>query len=156
MKSLQKIGLTLPSEEELYRRVLLKGRVPESSIHFYGQISRSTADEALYLSEAVGPSPTRLLLVSDRSHLRRAKMVFQDYLPRADIRVVASDDEPALARWWTDKYLALSIVDEFIHTVYYLAGGRFLGDHRLATQSSRSKASTTPAGPAESTVARTH
>jgi uncharacterized SAM-binding protein YcdF (DUF218 family) len=73
----------------------------------------------------LGDRPVRILLVSNRTHLRRAKMVFRDHLPKAQIRAIACDIEPPKARWWTDKLLAGAVVGEVVRLVYYKIGGRF-------------------------------
>ncbi len=126
LKSLDRIGIALPSEEQLFRSVLLNLKVPDSSIHFYGKDILSTAEEALCLREAFGNQKIRILLVSHRTHLRRAKMIFYDALPAVRIRAVACDGEIFEAHWWKNKFLASEVVNEIIRMAYYKIGGRFI------------------------------
>ena len=123
---LDRIGISLPAEEELHRQVLMKSGVPDSRIHFYGRDVLSTVEEALSLREALGNRRVTILLVSQRTHLRRARMIFQDTFPADRIVAVASDAEGPKTIWWTDKDLSTLIINELIRTVYYEAGGRFL------------------------------
>lgn len=125
LKDLDRIGVVLPSEEELYRRVLGKFHVPGERVHYYSKDVLSTAEEAVSLHEVFGDKPARILIVSNRTHLRRARAIFRHYMPKASFIVVACDDEPPKEKWWTDKFLAGAVVDEVVRTAYFQLGGRF-------------------------------
>lgn len=125
LKDLDRIGVVLPTEEELYFRVLDRFKVPRERVHYYSKDALSTAEEAVSLHEVFGDKPVNILIVSDRTHLRRAKAIFSHYLPKATFHMVAADQNPPKANWWTDKYLATQVLTETARTIFFDLGGRF-------------------------------
>ncbi|MBW1742529.1 MAG: YdcF family protein, partial [Deltaproteobacteria bacterium] len=108
-----------------YKEILLKKGVPEEAISFFSQGHVSTVEEAESLRKDLGGKPTKLLVVTSPYHTRRAKAIFGDVLPNADIRVVATPYENFDPQWWTDKNSAIAVVLETVQTIYYHLGGAF-------------------------------
>jgi uncharacterized SAM-binding protein YcdF (DUF218 family) len=121
----ERLGIRIPRNEELYKEILLKKGVPEEAISFFSQGHVSTVEEAESLKEAVGGKPIKLLVVTSPYHTRRARAIFGDVLPNAEIRVVATPYENFDPQWWTDKSSAIAVVLETVQTLYYHLGGAF-------------------------------
>ncbi len=123
--NLEKLGVHLVRHEERYKEILLKKRVPEKAISFFGNGHISTVEEAESLKKVLGDRPVRLLLVTSPYHTRRAKAIFGDVLPNAEIRMVATPYESFTQRWWTERDSAISVVLETAQTLFYHLGGAF-------------------------------
>jgi uncharacterized SAM-binding protein YcdF (DUF218 family) len=121
----EKLGIHIPRNEECYKEILLKKGVPEEAITFYSQGHVSTVEEAESLKKVVGDQPIKLLIVTSPYHTRRAKAIFTDVLPNAQIRVVATPYESFDPQWWTDKNSAIAVILETAQTLYYHLGGAF-------------------------------
>ncbi len=118
-------GVPFPREEEVVREVLLKKGVPASAIEYFGKDSISTAAEAQAARALFAQRAPRLLVVSSPYHLRRARMIFSDALPAADIRMVATSYDPFPSSWWKDQNAARNVLLELAKISYYKLGGRF-------------------------------
>ncbi len=123
---LDRIGMFTPPEEEFHLKALVEHGVPKAAIRFFGKNNLSTAQEAVELSKILPAERRRVLLVSSRTHLRRARMIFRRGLPDREFIAVSSTPDPPQPRWWRDKSLAQEIAGETLRTVYYLIGGRFM------------------------------
>lgn len=124
-ENLHKLGMRLPRQDEQFREVLRRKRVPESAISVFGDANLSTVQEAETLRELLGDQPVRLLIVTSPYHTRRVKIVFTRLLPQADIRVLASPYETYPQRWWTDQSAAVGTLLEAAKLLYYYLGGAF-------------------------------
>ncbi|MEK7857541.1 MAG: YdcF family protein [Elusimicrobiota bacterium] len=123
---LERIGFVLPPEEEMHKQALVKHGVPENRIHFYGTKNLSTTQEASELAAALGARRgLKIMLVSSRTHCRRAKMIFSRHLKGSRVSAVAANEDPPKARWWKDKFLAQEVVMETLRTAFNALGGRF-------------------------------
>jgi uncharacterized SAM-binding protein YcdF (DUF218 family) len=118
-------GFKLPREEDINRAILLRHGVPAAKVHPYGEGTRSTYDEGVALRAALDTQGKRILFVTSRFHVRRARMILRRALPGADVRVVATPYESFRSPWWKDQDLSRFAVLEAAKTVFYLAGGRF-------------------------------
>lgn len=118
-------GVPYPREEEVVRQVLLKKGVPAGAIEYFGKDSISTADEAQAARALFAQRAPKLLLVSSPYHLRRARMIFADALPAADIRMIATRYDPFPSAWWKDQNAARSVLLELAKISFYQLGGRF-------------------------------
>jgi uncharacterized SAM-binding protein YcdF (DUF218 family) len=121
----EKLGIHIPRNEERYKEILLLKRVPEDAINFFSQGHVSTVEEAESLKKVLGDKPVKLLVVTSPYHTRRAKAIFKNVLPNAEIRAVATPYEHFDTQWWTDKDSAIAVVLETVQTLYYHLGGAF-------------------------------
>jgi uncharacterized SAM-binding protein YcdF (DUF218 family) len=121
----EKLGIHIPRNEERYKEVLLRKKVPEEAITFFSHGHVSTVEEAESLRNALGNKPIKLLVVTSPYHTRRAKAIFVDVLPNAQIRVVSTPYEHFDPQWWTDKNSAIAVILETVQTLYYHLGGAF-------------------------------
>ena len=119
-------GVHIPANEAVAREILVKRGVPPESIRFYGRAVKSTINEALALKRAVETRGKQILVVTSRTHARRAGWIFRSVHPAAEIRVTATPYEAFTRRWWTSQSMAEAAVLETSKMVYYLLGGRFL------------------------------
>jgi len=122
---LDEAGVAFPREEDIVRQVLLKKGVPASAIEYFGKDSVSTAAEAQAARALFATRAPRLLVVSSPYHLRRARMIFSDALPAADIRMIASSYDPFPAAWWKDQSAARNVLLELPKIAFYQLGGRY-------------------------------
>ncbi|MFA5912550.1 MAG: YdcF family protein [Burkholderiales bacterium] len=122
---LDEAGIPFPREEDVVRAVLLKKGVPASAIALLGKDLISTAEEAQAARALFAKSAPRLLIVTSPYHLRRARIIFTDALPAADIRMIATGYEPFPEAWWKSQSAARNVLLELAKTAYYELGGRF-------------------------------
>ena len=122
---LDEAGIAFPRDEEVVRQVLLTKGVPASAIEYFGKDSISTAAEARAARTLFAKGAPRLLVVTSPYHLRRARMIFSDALPAADIRMIATSYDPFPASWWKDQSAARNVLLELAKISYYELGGRF-------------------------------
>jgi len=125
-RRLARIGITLPSEEDITRQVFAKAGVPEGAIELLGRNMVSTAQEARQTEERLAGVPGPLIIVTSPFHVHRARLVFRHYLPETRrVVVVGSRYESLPDDWWRDQAASRNVVLELVKTVYFLAGGRF-------------------------------
>ncbi|MBL7202710.1 MAG: YdcF family protein [Desulfobacteraceae bacterium] len=124
-KLLKSVEVDLPSQEEIFHRLLRKKGVPDNAIRFFGESVISTAQEAEALKEIVGNEPKTLILVTSPYHVRRAKMIFEDILPKCTVLATGIPYQSFPRRWWSNRTSALKTVNETVKIIFYLLGGRF-------------------------------
>ena len=122
---LDEAGIPYPREEDIVREVLLKKGVPASAIALLGKDLISTAGEAQAARALFPQRRAKLLVVTSPYHLRRARMIFTDALPSADIRMIATSYDPLPQAWWKDQSAARNVLLELAKIAYYELGGRF-------------------------------
>ena len=122
---LDEAGVAFPREEEVARQVLLKKGVPAGAIEYLGKDLISTAAEAQAVRVLFARHAPRLLVVTSAYHLRRARMIFSDALPAADIRMIATSYDPFPSAWWKDQSAARNVLLELAKITFYQLGGQF-------------------------------
>ena len=122
---LDEAGIPFPREEDIVLQVLLKKGVPASAIEHLGKDLISTAAEAQAARELFAKRAPRLLVVTSAYHLRRARMIFSDALPAADIRMIATSHDPFPSLWWKDQKAARNVLLELAKITFHQLGGRF-------------------------------
>lgn len=125
LKMLDKIGVSFPRQEEVDKEVLLKKGVHEQNIHFFGQSSLSTVQEAEAASKLFRGDSCKIIIVTSPYHVRRAKMIFKDTMQNCQFKVLGTTYEPFPEKWWTDQDAARNVLLETSKAVFYLLGGRF-------------------------------
>ncbi|MEK7438199.1 MAG: YdcF family protein [Pseudomonadota bacterium] len=125
LRLLDEAGIPFPLEEDVMRQVLVKKGVPASAIERLGKDLISTADEARAARSVFAKRAPRLLVVTSPYHLRRARMIFSDALPAADIRMIASSYDPFPSSWWKDQSAARNVLLELAKIIFYQLGGRY-------------------------------
>ena len=104
----------------------MKKGVKEQHIHYLGNGSLSTIDEALAAKQMMVASNSKsLLIVTSPYHVRRVKMIFRDLMPDALVTVVASPYEHFPEKWWNDQGTARDVLLEVAKIAFYIFGGRF-------------------------------
>ena len=125
LKMLDDLGIFIPRMEDIYKQILLKKGVHEQNIHFFGQSSLSTVQEAEAVSKLFREDSCKIIIVTSPCHVRRAKMIFKDTVKNCQFRVLGTPYEPFPEKWWTDQDAARNVLLEMSKTVFYLLGGRF-------------------------------
>ncbi|SDL11361.1 Uncharacterized SAM-binding protein YcdF, DUF218 family [Maridesulfovibrio ferrireducens] len=130
VKALRDLGINRKFQWEIYREVLLKKGVPESSINYFGEDSMSTIDEAEQLKKMFNEKKSdadikKIILVTSPLHTGRAGKIFRDTLPDKEFIVVATPYEPISEKWWTNFRTAPYIILETTKNIYYYLGGAF-------------------------------
>lgn len=125
LKMLDKIGVSFPRQEEVDKEVLLKKGVHEQNIHFLGQSSLSTVEEAEAANKLFRGDTCKIIVVTSPYHVRRAGMIFKDTMDHCQFRVLGTTYEPFPEKWWSDQDAARNVLLETGKTVFYLLGGRF-------------------------------
>lgn len=125
LKMLDKIGVSYPRQEEVDKEILLKKGVHEQDIHFLGQSSLSTVEEAEAANKLFRGDTCKIIIVTSPYHVRRAGMIFKDTMDHCQFRVLSTTYEPFPEKWWSDQDAARNVLLETSKTVFYLFGGRF-------------------------------
>ncbi|MFW5838168.1 MAG: YdcF family protein [Desulfovibrionaceae bacterium] len=119
---LEELGIHPPTQPDIYYDILVKKGVNGADIGFFGENLATTRDEARALAELYDDEPVTLLVVTSPFHSRRAKVVLENALPRANIVMLPSPYEDFPDDWWRRHRLALRVVMEAVKTVYYASG----------------------------------
>lgn len=125
LEMLDKIGVSFPRQEEVNKDVLLKKGVHERNIHFFGQSSLSTVQEAETANKLFRGDSCKIIVVTSPFHVRRANMIFRDTMQNCQFIVLGTTYETFPEKWWTNQDAAISVLLETSKTVFYLFGGRF-------------------------------
>ncbi|WP_461210773.1 YdcF family protein [Desulfocurvus sp. DL9XJH121] len=124
---LAEVGVDIPEQQEIYRRLLLSRGVPQEAVRLYGEDIASTRAEAAAVAREF-PDFQRIIVVTSPYHVLRARLIFSRALPRTEVLVTSAPGEPFPARWWTDRDAAVRVVNETAKLVWYLVGGTFSVD----------------------------
>lgn len=125
LKMLDEIGVSFPRQEEVDKEVLLKKGVHEKNIHFFGQSSLSTIQEAEVTNKLFRGNSCKIIIVTSPYHVRRANMIFKDTMQDCQVKVLGTTYELFPGKWWTDQDAARNVLLETTKIVFYLFGGRF-------------------------------
>jgi uncharacterized SAM-binding protein YcdF (DUF218 family) len=129
-KMLDEMGIVFPKAEAINMAVLQASGVPPQHVTVFGSGSLSTFDEAAHLSRIFAGKSPRLLIVTSPYHVRRARKIFSDAMPGANLLVVATPYEDFPARWWTSQDAARDLLLELAKLSFYLVGGRFVASEK--------------------------
>jgi uncharacterized SAM-binding protein YcdF (DUF218 family) len=125
LKMLDKIGVSFPRQEEVDKEVLLKKGVHEQNIHFFGQSSLSTIQEAEAANKLFRGDSCKIIIVTSPYHVRRATIIFKDTMQNCQFKVLGTTYESFPEEWWTDQDAARNVLLETSKIIFYLFGGRF-------------------------------
>jgi uncharacterized SAM-binding protein YcdF (DUF218 family) len=125
LSMLDEIGVSLPRLEDLNKEILLRKGVHEQNIHFFGQSSLSTIQEAEAAIKLFRGDSCKIIIVTSPYHVRRAKMIFKDNMKDCHFIVLGTPYEPFPEEWWTDQDAARNVLLETSKIIFYLLGGRF-------------------------------
>ena len=122
-------GVYAAHAEMMQSQVLVAKNVPQAAIVFYGQDLASMEQEAEALAGLLGEGNGALLVVASPAQERRAGLVFAEFFPNREVRVVGSPYDPLPKAWWTDREAARQVFSEAGNLVYHFIGGSFLENH---------------------------
>jgi len=119
------MGIPDYSLEEYVNKMLTVLGAASAKVEPFGNGHASTVEEVEALKKHFKDSTPSILVVTSPYHARRAKMIFDDLIPKYKITVTISDDGAFKTDWWKDQESAQYLVMEFAKTAYYLLGGAF-------------------------------
>lgn len=125
LRRLDALGITMPREEDITRRILVMRGVPDAAIDLLGRELLSTAHEARLAQDRLGGVGV-LLVVTSPYHVQRARMIFRRAMPPTVRTLIVGNRHESLPdAWWKDQATSRNVVLELVKTLFYLAGGRF-------------------------------
>lgn len=124
-KMLEEYGIFILRAEDIYKQILVKKGVPESSIHFFGKASVSTVEEAEIINGIFHGPQCHILVVTSPFHVRRVKMIFKNNVKKCVVSVVGNPYEDFPEKWWTNQDSARNVLLEVAKIVFYKIGGQF-------------------------------
>jgi uncharacterized SAM-binding protein YcdF (DUF218 family) len=126
VRRIEQAGLSIPSDEELTRQVLVGRGVPESAIAILSRNMASTAHEAKVIREQLASVPGVLLIVTSPFHTYRAGLIMKAQLGEPRVKMIGSRFEPLPEEWWRDGAASGNVLMETTKLVYWSLIGRFL------------------------------
>jgi uncharacterized SAM-binding protein YcdF (DUF218 family) len=121
-------GAALPESDQLTVDTLRRLGVPDAAIVRLRRRTFSTASEARTIARyACRHHLRRLVVVTSRSHSRRARLILRRALePRVDVHLRPSryDSFPA-ARWWRVRHHAKAVLREYQQLVHHWLSERW-------------------------------
>jgi uncharacterized SAM-binding protein YcdF (DUF218 family) len=127
-----------PADLEVYRSIFAKYDVPNKNL-YCGGLVKSTYDEAQTfqrkLAEIKRPIK-KIVLVSDRYHLRRGIWTFQQAFGKdLEITAYSTPNSPEIAdpQWWKHRAAREQVLSETKKLVFYMIYYGFLGSKSLLT-----------------------
>jgi len=126
-KLLDDFGVFIPRVEDIYKQVLLKKGVPDSSMHFIEGYAISTVDEAISIRKMYKNQNAKLLIITSPFHVRRAELIFKREFAGSGIQfiVLGTPYESFTEKWWKDQNSARNVLLEITKIIFYFFGGRF-------------------------------
>ncbi len=114
----------VPPEHEINLRVLGACDVPSDAVVLLDGHARSTYDEAVAVADYLGRSgASRLLVVTNAYHTRRARWIFQRVLggrARQIAMVSVPRDNHPLETWWQNETGFAAITGEYLKWWFYI------------------------------------
>jgi len=125
----------VPPSHEIALKALQYGEVPRDRVVLLETSVKTTFDEARGVANYLAANPaTRLLLVTEGPHTRRAEWIFRLVLDRlvpdrhveiVSISAPAEDFDPAT--WWRSKSGFLFVTSEYLKLLFYALRYGWLG-----------------------------
>ncbi len=116
-QALLEINLVQSGDSQWSERILAASQVPQKKITLFPGV-HSTLEEAKMIRDhlAQEKSPSRLVLVTGKTHTRRARFIFRSILKNQQIEVLVYPtpyDSFEPVRWWSRPKDALRVFDEY-------------------------------------------
>ena len=117
-----------PSNEkrvyETYINILLKNNISRGNIILFGTNNKSTYDEAKNFSNINLSGINKVLIVTDKFHIHRAKMIFNEFKQSVEIDFFYVDDTD---NWSRDKQSIMMILSEIMKCFLFYIFDNFDG-----------------------------
>ncbi len=117
-----------PSNEkrvyETYINILLKNNISKGNIILFGTNNKSTYDEAKNFSNINLSGINKVLIVTNKFHIHRAKMIFNEFKQSVEIDFFYVDDTD---NWSRDKQSIMMILSEIMKCFLFYIFDNFDG-----------------------------
>ncbi len=117
-----------PSNEkrvyETYINILLKNNISRGNIILFGTNNKSTYDEAKNFSNINLSGINKVLIVTNKFHIHRAKMIFNEFKQSVEIDFFYVDDTD---NWSRDKQSIMMILSEIMKCFLFYIFDNFDG-----------------------------
>ena len=117
-----------PSNEkrvyEIYINILLKNNISRGNIILFGTNNKSTYDEAKNFSNINLSGINKVLIVTNKFHIHRAKMIFNEFKQSVEIDFFYVDDTD---NWSRDKQSIMMILSEIMKCFLFYIFDNFDG-----------------------------
>ena len=117
-----------PSNEkrvyETYINILLKNNISRGNIILFGTNNKSTYDEAKNFSNINLSGINKVLIVTNKFHIHRAKMIFNEFKQSVEIDFFYVDDTD---NWSRDKQSIMMILSEILKCFLFYIFDNFDG-----------------------------
>ncbi len=122
LDDLRRAGAMFPSTHEIQSKALIDLGVPKENIHLLNVVCNKTEDEALAIKEHLSNQKDvqSILLVTRRTHTRRAKIIFSKTLgPSYNVFAKAYPKDPVSpSHWHEDAWHMYEVVMEALKFIY--------------------------------------
>ncbi len=101
---------------ETYIDILLKNNIPRDNIILFGTNNQSTHDEAEYFSKINLPGMYKVLIVTNKFHVYRAKKIFNEFEQSVEIDFYYINEAK---EWGKDKHSIIIVLSEIMKCFLY-------------------------------------
>lgn len=117
LQELVRLGLVDPHRPQWAQRILAATGVPPSAVTVLPEAVNGTINEAERVHAFLeGRMPQRLVVVTSRSHSRRAQLIYRRVFRRDGVQVLSSPTPHGAFeadRWWSQPRNALTVLTEY-------------------------------------------
>ena len=121
-RTVHELGVDLPDDSEMNRRVLIRLGVPPAAIQRIDEADGTFGEARALFSIAQRSGFTRILVVTSKYHTRRAGRIFRwVFGDKMNVQVIGSaydDFDPA--RWWANRLDAYHVIMEYQKMMLFL------------------------------------
>jgi uncharacterized SAM-binding protein YcdF (DUF218 family) len=119
------LGHPVVHPHQLRREILDRLGVPATATAEFGRSHISTTAEAESLRQYLGDRAAKVILVTSPFHARRATIIFQRVMPRAQFLVALTPEYRLSDPWWREQGSAQLTMSEVTKLIFFWLGGVF-------------------------------
>ena len=121
-RAVHELGVDLPDDSEMNRRVLMRLGVPAAAIQKIDEADGTLGEARALFSIAQRSGFTRILVVTSKYHTRRAGRIFRwVFGDTMSVQVIGSSyDDFDPARWWANRLDAYHVIMEYQKMMLFL------------------------------------
>ena len=110
-----------------YIKILKQNNIPQKNIILFGDNNRSTFEEAKALSGLESPQLKNILIITNKYHVLRAKIIFSQIMPQQTIHFLYPEFYQNNDNWLKNKISIIIVFKELAKTILFFLFDDFDG-----------------------------